>query len=101
MSDLNGENPRLRFDPHASETFLQQLRAELQKRSVCAITIDLERIERIDPAMLQALRLAGDEAQLAGKELYVDCVGAVVYKALQLANLGPFFKRLHHAIVPS
>ena len=97
MSYSNGENPRLRFEREASATFLQQLRAHLQKSSVCAVTVDLERIDRIDPAILQLLRAAGDEAQRAGKELYVDGADPGVYKALQLAKLGPFFKRLHHA----
>lgn len=93
----NGENPRVRFDPAASEAFLQHLKSELQKPSVCAVTIDLEGVERITPTMLQLLRAAGDEAQLAGKALYVDHAGPVVYKALQLAKLGPLIKRLHHA----
>ena len=93
----NGENPRVRFDPSAGEAFLQHLRAELQKRAVCAVTVDLEGVERITPAILQLLRAAGDEAQLAGKALYVDHAGPVVYKALQLAKLGPLIKRLHHA----
>jgi anti-anti-sigma regulatory factor len=92
---MNGENPRLPFGPEASAGFLQHLRAELQKRSVCAVTVDLEGVERVSPAVLQVLRLAGDEAQLAGKTLYVDHAGPVVYKALQLAKLGPLFKRLH------
>lgn len=98
MSHTNGENPRLRLDPQATEKFLQHLRAELQKRSVSAITVDLGDVERVDPALLQSLRTAGDEAQVAGKDLYVDGAEPVVYKSLQLAKLGPLFKRLHHAV---
>ena len=98
MSHTNGENPRLRLDPEATDKFLQHLRAELQKRSVGAITVDLGGIERIDPASLQSLRTAGDEAHVAGKDLYVDGAEPVVYKSLQLAKLGPCFKRLHHAV---
>ncbi len=96
----NGESPRVQFDPGASEAFLQRLSAELQKRSVCAIIIDLEGVERTTPAILQLLRTAGDEAQLAGKTLYIDHAGPVVYKALQLAKLSPLFRRLHHAAAP-
>jgi len=98
MSHLNGENPRLQLDPNVADAFLQHLRVELQKRSVSAITVDLGGVARVDPASLQALRTAGDEAQAAGKDLYVDGAAPVVYKSLQLAKLGPFFKRLHHAL---
>lgn len=98
MSHLNGENPRLQLDPNATDAFLQHLRVELQKRSVSAITVDLGGVARVDPANLQALRTAGEEAQGAGKDLYVDGAAPVIYKALQLAKLGPFFKRLHHAL---
>jgi anti-anti-sigma regulatory factor len=97
MSHLNGENPRLRLDPKATETFVEHVRAELQKRSVSALIIDMGSVERIDPAILQALRAAGEEAQVASKDLWIDGAAPVVYKALQLAKLGPFFKRLHHA----
>ena len=97
----NGESPRVQFDASASPAFLQHLRAELQKRSVCAVTVDLEGVERITPAILQLLRAAGDEAQLAGKVLYIDHAAPVVYKALQLAKLSPLFKRLHHAATPT
>ncbi|HVO24030.1 MAG TPA: STAS domain-containing protein [Candidatus Margulisiibacteriota bacterium] len=97
MTYSNGENPRVQFDPRACDAFLEHLRAELQKPSVCAVTVDLEGVERITPAILQSLRAAGDEAQLAGKALYVDHAGPVVYKALHLAKLGPLVKRLQHA----
>ena len=97
MSRLNGENPRLHLDPSAVKAFAQHLKAELQKRSVCAVIVDLHDIDRADPAMLQTLRSAGEAAQGAGKDLYVDGARPVVYKALQLAKLGPLFKRLHHA----
>jgi anti-anti-sigma regulatory factor len=97
MSHTNGENPRLRLDPQATERFLQHLRAELEKESVSAITVDLGGVERVDPATLQSLRTAGDEVHVAGRDLYVDGAVPLVYKALQLAKLGPFFKRLHHA----
>ena len=97
MSPTNGENPRLRLDPQATERFLQHLRAELQKQSVSAITVDLRGIERVDPATLQSLRVAGDEAQVVGKDLYVAGAAPIVYKSLQLAKLGLLFKRLHHA----
>lgn len=93
----NRENPRVQFDPQACDAFLEHLRAELQKPSVCAVTVDLQRVDRITPAILRVLRAAGDEAQRAGKDLYVDRAGSVVYKALHLAKLGPFLKRLHHA----
>jgi len=100
MSRLNGENPRLRLDPNEVKTFAQHLEAELQKRSVCAVIVDLHGMERVDPAILQTLRSAGEAAQGAGKDLYVDGAGPVVYKTLQLAKLGPLFKRLHHATTP-
>lgn len=97
MSHANGESPRLRLDPNETGTFLQQLTAEIQKRSVHAITVDLGGVERIDTTVLQALQSAGDAARAAGKELYVDGAAPAVYKSLQLAKLGSFFKRLHHA----
>jgi len=100
MSHLNGESPRLRLDPRATKTFLQHLTAELQKRSVSAVIVDLQDIERVNPTILQALHTAGEAAQGAGKDLYVDGAAPVVYKSLQLAKLGPFFKRLHHATTP-
>ncbi len=100
MNHLNGENPRLRLDPDGSETFLKHLRAELQKPSVCAVTVDLGRVGRVDPLILQTLRTAGEEADVTRKDLYVDGAGPVVYKSLQLAKLGSFFKRLHHASAP-
>ena len=96
MSHANGESPRLRLDPNETDTFLQQLTAELQKRSVSAVTVDLGAVERVDTALLQVLQSAGDTAQAAGKELYVDGAGPAVYKSLQLAKLGSFLKRLHH-----
>ena len=97
MTHLNGESPRLQLDPDACETFLEHLKAELQKRSVCAVIINLGRVDRITPAILQLLRAAGDEAQHAGKDLYVDRAGPVVYKALHVAKLGPLVKRLQQA----
>ncbi len=97
MTHLNGESPRLQLDPEACATFLEHLSAELQKPSVCALTIDLGRVDRITPAILQVLHAAGDEALLAGKDLYVDRAGPTVYKALHLAKLGPLVKRLQHA----
>ena len=63
MSHANGESPRLRLDPNETDTFLQQLTAELQKRSVSAVTVDLGAVERVDTALLQVLQSAGDTAQ--------------------------------------
>jgi anti-anti-sigma regulatory factor len=94
----SGENPRVRLDPGAATSFLQQLRAALQNPSVCAITVEVGDVTRLEPAILQLLCTAGQEATVAGKELYIDGAGPVVYKALQLAKLGPLFKRLHHAV---
>jgi anti-anti-sigma regulatory factor len=97
MPHLNGESPRLQLDPEACATFLEHLSAELQKPSVCTLTIDLGRVDRITPAILQVLRAAGEEALHAGKDLYVDGAAPTVYKALHLAKLGPLVKRLQHA----
>jgi anti-anti-sigma regulatory factor len=99
MPHLNGESSRLQLDAKPSETFLEHLTAELQKPSVCAVTIDLGRVDRVTPALLRLLSVAGDQAQRAGKDLYVDCAGPVVYKALHLAKLGALVRRVQHAAI--
>lgn len=96
----DGKSVRLVIEPEAAEAWLQRVRAELKKGAVHALTVDMGSVARADPGLLSTLRAAGDEARQAGKELFVDRTSPTVYKSMQLAKLGPLFRRRHHGAAP-
>lgn len=97
MANGNGNSiVRLVFDPRMTEPFLQRVRSELQKGSVDAVTIQMEQVSYVDPGALGTLRIVGETARSAGKNLVLAGVQPTVYKALQIAGLATLFGRVHH-----
>lgn len=92
------EARRLEFDATAPETWLQRLRSALRDPGEGALVIDMGRVGYAGPAALGALQAAADEADAAGRELWLDHVPAQVYKTLQVARLARRFQRVHHGV---
>jgi len=99
MTHGNDQGPvRIDFDPKTPETWLQRVRTALREPGAGPVVIDMTHVTYTDPAALGALRSAADDAEAAGRELWLDHVPAPVYKTLQVAKLAPRFHRVHHGV---
>ena len=99
MTDGNDSaTVRIEFDPASPEAWLQRLRTALRQPGACRLVIDMEHVSYAGPAALGALHAAADDADAAGRELWLDRVPAAVYKTLQIARLARRFQRVHHGV---
>ncbi len=95
-----GEEQRARvvFDPEGGDAFVQQTVSRLQKGKVAGLVLDMGRVEYAGPKALRALEAVAQAAEDAGAEILLDGVRSPVYKALQMARLGPRLRRVHHGM---
>jgi anti-anti-sigma regulatory factor len=91
----NHHSIRIAVPPGAGDAFVQAVRSALQADATATLLLDMGQVVYADPATLESLRAALDAARQGGRQLWLDHVGADVYKALQLAKLGSMFKRVH------
>lgn len=87
---------RIDFDPQRPDAWLERVRAALRDPGGAPVLVDMAAVTYAGPAALRALNAALDEAEAAGREVWLDRAAAPVYKALQLARLAPRFRRVHH-----
>jgi len=80
---------RISVDPARPTALLEGVRAALEKGADDdPVVVDFRRVSYADPALLETLATAWQEARAAGCEIWIDGVGPSVYKALQIAQLG-------------
>ena len=89
---------RIDFDTNAPETWLQRVRTALREPGTGPVVIDMTHVTYTGPAALGALETAAEDAEAAGRELWLDHVPAPLYKTLHVAKLATRFQRVHHGV---
>jgi anti-anti-sigma regulatory factor len=78
----------IRVDPARPEALPESVRAALQNRLDDPLVLDLRAVTYANPAVIEALGTAVQQADDAHCEIWVDGAQPKVYKALQIAKLG-------------
>lgn len=81
------------FDPSRPEAMSSAVERALGDTEVRAVRLDLGAVTYLGPGALEALGRVADLARVAGKELFVEGVNPVVYKALHIAKLAHLLLR--------
>lgn len=81
------------FDTARPEATLSAVKAALDRAEVAAVRLDFRAVTYLGPSGIDAVGRAADLAREAGKDLVVEGVDPVVYKALHIARLAHLLSR--------